>query len=60
MDLWDGDCGVHDLCEGGLEEIGVGPSHNAYVMGVKLYVNDLLVLRAGYRYGTERRIYTGV
>ena len=52
MDLRNGDCGVHVLGEGILEEAGVGPSQNASDMGVELYVDDLLVVGAGYGDGS--------
>ena len=50
MDLWDWSCGVHGLGEGDgvLEEVGVSSSQDASVPGVKLYVDYLLVLGAGY------------
>ena len=61
MDLRDGDCGVHGLGEGILEEVGAGPSHNAYVMGVELYVDDFLVVGVGYGDGSgEADLYRGV
>ena len=36
------------MCEGVLEEVGVGSSHDAYDVRVESYVDDLLVVGAGY------------
>ena len=61
MDLWDGDCGVHCLREGVLEEVGVSSSYGAFAMRVELYVDNLLV--AGARYddgGGEADLNRGV
>jgi len=44
-----GDCGVHGLGGGGLEDAQVCPPKYAFVVGVYLDVNDLLV--AGSRNG---------
>jgi hypothetical protein len=40
------------LSEGVLEEAGVGLSHNAYIMVVEMYVDDLLVVGASYGDGS--------
>jgi hypothetical protein len=40
--------GVQSLCEGILEEAQVGPPKDASVVGVELYVDNLLVVRARY------------
>ena len=54
MDLWDGNCGFHGLCERILEEVDVGPSYNASVVRDELYVDDLLVVGAGYGDGSGK------
>ena len=46
MDCRHGDGGVHGLGEGVLEEGQVCPSEDAYVGGVHLYVNNLLMVGA--------------
>jgi len=61
MDLWDGDCGVHGLSKVVLEEVGVSSSHGSFVVGVELYVDDLLVVGAGYGDGGgEAEFHRGV
>ena len=60
MDLHNGDCGVHGLGEGILEEADVGPSHNACVMGVELYVDDFWWWEPAMVMDVGRRIFTGV
>jgi len=54
VDLWDGDCGVHGLCEGVLKEVDVGPSQNASVVRDELYIHDFSVVGAGYGDGSGK------
>ena len=60
MYLRDEDCGIHVLGEGILKEVCVCSANNACVVGVELYVDDLLVMRAinGDR-GGESEFYPG-
>ena len=46
MDCRHGDGGVHGLGEGVLEEGQICPSKNAFVVGVHLYVDNLLIVGA--------------
>ncbi len=48
MDLWDGNSGVNGLSEEVLEEVGVGSSQYASIVGVEFVVDDLLVVEASY------------
>jgi hypothetical protein len=51
VDLWDGNRWVHGLCERVLVEARVCSAREAFVVGVELYVENLLVVRAGYGNG---------
>ncbi len=60
VDLWDGNRGVHGLCEGVLERAGIGPAEDAFLVRVKLHMSNLLVVGANDGMVVGSRILTEV
>ena len=57
----DGDCGVHGMSEGILEEVCICPVKDASIVGIEWEFDDLLVVRAGNGdSGGESDFYRGV